>query len=102
MAITNEQVIAFTAEQVRPLAELMRKTRYELAGLRDQYLSGINALVNAGSGDIEENRSDSKPNLSKTEVVAILARANEILAVLEASNAMDAPNKACVRPLRIS
>ena len=101
MAITNEQVIDFTAEQVRPLAELMRKTRYELAGLRDQYFSGIDTIVNAGDGDIEENRSDNKPNLSKTEFLAILTRANELLAVLEAANAMDAVSKACVRPLRV-
>lgn len=101
MAITDTTVVNFTASQVRPLAELMRRTKYELIGLRDEYFSGISTIVNAGSGDIAEDRADGKPNLSKTDLLAILTRANEILAVLEAANAMDAVVKACVRPLRV-
>lgn len=109
MAITNEVVVSFLNQTLRPLCERLRAVQVELETSRVAYQVGPMATVAAAVGAdpvevVDDGRATEGVNqLSADEVAAAMGLLNDIAAAVAANPAgLAAMHKACVRPLRIT
>lgn len=103
MAITNQEVISFTNETVRTMAEKLRGLKYEIDAAMIKYNSGIGAICVADmSGIVEDGREDQGVSrLTGNDVVGMAVQMAAIQTQLSGVGVMDVIVKPCVRALRV-
>lgn len=104
MAITNQEVISFTNETVRTMAEKLRALKYEIDAAMIKYNSGIGAICVADmSGIVEDGReAEGVSRLTGNDVVGMAAQMSAIQTQLAGVGVMDVIVKPCVRPLKVA
>jgi len=101
MAITDEQVIRFANEQVRPKCEEMRNLYYELKALTTYWTDTLSPLIpNDPTEMIEDGRSEVT-QLSGTDVIGFIVEGAKFINAMEVEGVLSAIQKPCVRHLRV-
>jgi hypothetical protein len=104
MAITNQEVIQFSNDTVRVMAEKLRALKYEIDAAMTKYNSGIGAVCVADmSGLVEDGReAEGVSRLTGNDIVGLVAQMSALQTQLSGAGVMDVIVKPCVRPLRVS
>lgn len=102
MAITNEEAIKFSNEQVRPMAEKMRNLYYEMKAMQADWYNGLSSVIPADTGEIIQDNRTSDSDLSGNDIVGIMVQVDEYIAQIEASGVLGVIQKPCVRKLEVS
>ena len=100
--ITDPQVIAFSNELVRPLAELLRDLDVFNEDGLDTYAGRIEALLTPhADGDIIQDGRELEgvSRLSKKDLVDFMAIANTVRTFFNNASTRDTVRKPTVRPL---
>lgn len=104
MAITNPEVIQFSNDTVRVMAEKLRALKYEIDAAMTKYNSGIGAVCVADmAGIVEDGReSEGVSRLTGNDIVGVAVQMAAIQTQLAGVGVMDVIIKPCVRPLRVA
>ena len=103
MAITNYEVIQYTNDTVRVMAEKLRVLKYEIDAAMTKYNSGIGAVCVADmAGIVEDGReSEGVSRLTGNDIVGVAVQMAAIQTLLAGVGVMDIIIKPCVRPLKV-
>ena len=101
MAITDEQVIRFANEQVRPKCEEMRNLYYELKGLTTYWVDTMGPLIANDPAEMIEDGRESVTQLSGADVYAFIMEGAKFINAMEETGVLSAIQKPCVRHLRV-
>jgi hypothetical protein len=103
MAITNYEVIQYTNDTVRVMAEKLRALKYEIDAAMTKYNSGIGAVCVADmAGIVEDGReSEGVSRLTGNDIVGVAVQMAAIQTLLAGVGVMDIIIKPCVRPLKV-
>ena len=102
--IIDPQIIKFTNEYIRPLAEDIRALEINLDAAYDTYTGEIAGLMSGNvDGDLLEDGRGPQgvSRLTKKDITDFLAVANALRTELDAAGVMDSVRKPTVRPYRV-
>ena len=101
MAITDEEVIRFANEQVRPKCEEMRNLYYELKALTTYWTDTLSPLIpNEAENMVEDGRAEVT-QLSGADVVGFIMQGAAFITAMEETGVLSTIQKPCVRHLRV-
>lgn len=101
MAITNEEAIKFSNEQVRPMAEKMRNLYYEMKSMQTDWYNGMSAVIPADVAEILEDGRTSDSDLSGNDIVGLMIQVDEYIQQIEAAGVLNVVSKPCVRSVEV-
>jgi hypothetical protein len=100
--ITDNEVIRFSNEVVRPKCEEMRNLYYELKAMVTYWQDTISGKVPNDSGEIlEDNRPDAT-ELTGEDIYNFVAEGGKFINAMEQPGVLSAIQKPCVRHLQVS
>jgi hypothetical protein len=100
MAITNQQAINFSNEQIRPMAERLRNLYYECSAMIQQWNSQSMPTLITNTADVIEDGRSSAPTITGADATNIITRAQAFVTMCEAAGVLDTITKPCVRAYR--
>ena len=101
MAITNEEAIRFSNEQVRPTAEIMRNNYYQFKSMLTEWYSGMNTLIPNDAGEVLEDDRPDASDLSGADITNLVTQISAYCTQMEQSGVLDVVSKPCVRHLEV-
>jgi len=101
MAITDEEVIRFANEQVRPKCEEMRNLYYELKGLTTYWVDTLTPLIPNDSAEMIEDGRNSVTQISGADIVGFVIEAANFITAMEVEGVLSTIQKPCVRHLEV-
>ncbi len=101
--IVNPQAIAFSNNEVRPLAESVRALKARIDSAMTQWFSGMNVLIPNDVNEIlEDGRGDDGiSRLNGDDIVGLMSILHGLQINLNTSGYADRISKPCVRPLQV-
>lgn len=103
MAITNIEVIRFTNEEVRPIAERLRDLDHIISDLLTSWYGGINTVCPNDPGEsLEDGReSEGVSRLSGEDINSLMAVVATMKSTFDGAGVRDVINKPTVRSLNV-
>jgi hypothetical protein len=103
MAIENPEVIKYSNEVTRVMAEKLRALKYEIDAHMLAWHGGIGAICTADmAGVVEDGReNEGVSRLTGNDLVGLAGQLEAIQTQLNATGVMQVISKPCVRSLRI-
>ena len=104
MAITNEEVIGYSNEVIRPLAEKLRALKAELDSATVTWFGTISANCPNDSNEVLEDgrSSDGVSILTGQDIVSVVTVIQSLQTELDTAGVDNIISKPCVRPLSVS
>ena len=102
MAITNEEAIRFTNEQIRPMAEKLRNLYYEAKALQVDWFNGMSVLIPNSVDEILMDERTDVSELSGADISNIITQLSTIITQFEGVGVLNVIQKPCVRPLEVN
>lgn len=101
MAITNQEVIRYSNEVVRPIAEKIRALKVEMDSAMVTWFSTISTnCPNSSSEVLEDGRSSEGVSiLTGQDIVSVITSIQSLQTVLDAGGMSGIISKPCVRAI---
>ena len=99
--ITNEEVIRFANEQVRPKCEEMRNLYYELKALTTYWTDTLSPLIPNDPAEMIEDGRNAVTQLSGADVIGFIVEGAKFINAMEVEGVLSTVQKPCVRHLEV-
>ncbi len=95
--ITNPQIIAFSNEELRPVADLLFQAYYKAQELEQNYVAGnIGSLINdAGAGNLlaDGSQVDGRTRITGGDIYNFITLVQDFLSFVESPGRLDVISK---------
>lgn len=100
MAITDNEIVRFSNEQVRPYCEKMRNMYWEFKSLATYWADTIYEKTPNDPNEIVEDGRDTATELTGEDIHNFVAEAGKFIIAMEQTGVISTIQKPCVRHLQ--